>query len=292
VQHNTVDSDYEDGNFRASGELDVRHQAAIGTGMILDLDIVNALNTSAEGDIPSGTAADGSSDGVGVDVEQVAIEIAVVDTVTFTAGIQNAHFSREGQDAPDIPFAANGLLWGSVPSNVAGAVVDLTPTDELSVALGYINDWTHPTPGPTEAKQSGYLVTTTMVPAHGVTASAGYVSTRDGTVGDLFNLHAALGGDRGLGLAVEFQAADPGAGSGRFDTGWGLQATHRAGGVTTAVRYEAAEFEGTAPDETRLSGAVGYALSGADTVRLDWTHRDLDAAGGRDTGTIQLLHAF
>lgn len=292
IQHNTHDSDYEDGNFRASGELDVRHTAGVGTQMILDLDVVNALNTSAEDDIQSGTTADGSSDGVGVDVEQLAIRIPVVDTVRFTAGIQNAGFGREGQDAPDIPFAAGGLLWRHVPSNIAGAVLGLTPTDALSITFGFINDWTRPTPATDQAKQSGYLVTTTVKPDAGMTLAAGYVSTQDAAVGDLFNLHAVLEGGGRLALAAEFQAADPGAGSGGFDTGWGVQATHRSGGVTTALRHESARFEGAAPDRTDTSAAVAYALSDADTLRLDWTHRDMDTDGGRDTGTLQLLHAF
>lgn len=292
IQHNTYDSDNEDGNFRASGELDVRHTTDIGTRLLFDLDILNVLNTSAEGDLPSGTATDGASDGAGVDVEQLAIMLPLVDTVHVTAGVQNAPFGREGQDAPDIPFAANGLLWHYVPSNIVGGVVALTPTNVVSVHLGYINDWTNPAPAETDAKQNGYLVTAAVVPMDGLTAAAGYVSNAAGTAGDMINLHARVDLVPGLGLAAEFQAADPAPGGGGFDSGWGLQVLHRTGGVTGALRYEAASFEGTAPDQTDLSAAVTYALSANDTLRLDWTGRDMDTAGSRDTVTLQLLHAF
>lgn len=287
INYDALNSSGEEGTFRASGEIDVI-QTGDGATARIDLDLLNAHNSSAGADLTSGTGT------LGVDIEQLNVAIPVDSMATVTAGIWNSPFGLEGQDATDYNFAANGLLWQSVPSNVAGALVNVAPTDMVSVNLGYINARSDIT-GLTNTAND-ILATASVTPVEGIGLTAGYITDEAETFGDQFDINATvsdlMGVLPGLDVTLDYMAGDPGAGTGLFDSGFGVHLAYTLGDIVGAVRYENASFEGTAVDQIWTSASVGYGLADNCVVRVDWTNKDMDTSGSTDTATIQLVHGF
>jgi hypothetical protein len=318
VNMNVYSGDDEEGNFFASGELDVMQKSEdSGPTFRGDFDLNNCHNRSAAVDLPTGTDpgldATGSSldCGVGVDIEQLRVDIPVNDMATVTAGIFNSFHGMEGQDATDLDFAANGLLWDYVPSNVAGGMVEVTPTDMVSVKVGYINRWT-------DLAQASYLGGTGAAgtdaandviagvwvgPMEGLDVNVSYLTDETEAIGDELDINATVSMIENLTLAAEYLMADPATGAGGnpssvggvpsgFDNGWGIDASYVFGPITAAGRYEAATYEGTGPDTTEGSVAVSYDLAAGTLVRLDFTSLMVDKFDNNDTVTLQLVHTF
>jgi hypothetical protein len=296
IQYNAYNSGLatpaESGNFRASGEVDLIEKGD-GITFRTDLDILNALNTSPPVDVPSGTG------GLGVDVEQLFVNIPVMDMASLKAGIFNSPFGLEGQDATDLKFAANGLLWQAVPSNIVGAMVNVAPTDMLSINVGYINS---------RANASGaaglgdvandWVATVAVKPMAGIGVNLGYI-TDDGNTGSVksyygnqFDINASIDMVPNLDVTLDYMMGDPATGTGAFDNGYGANVSYTMAKVTGAVRYEAASYEGAANDVTATSGSVSYQLAEQSLVRLDWTNVTVDKGPSSDTGTIQMVHTF
>ncbi len=295
INYNAFQSDHEEGNFRASGEIDLV-QTGDGATVRIDLDLVNVLNSSPGADLVSGTDPGGLGGGVGVDVEQLNFMVPLMDgMVSITAGIQNSPFGLEGQDATDINFAANGLLWNQVPSNIAGAVVGVMPAEGISVNLGYINSWKDL---PAAANKANDIVATISADVvEGVGITVGYLTDETETTGDMFDVNVTAHVMEGLELEAEYLSADPATGSGGFDNGYGLGAAYDLGMILAAVRYEASSAEGTGADETEYSLSATYNMSESCLVRADFTSHTVDstnaAAGNSDDSvTVQLIHAF
>ncbi len=288
INYDAFKSDMDEGNFRAAGEVDLV-QTHDGAAVRIDLDLVNVLNSSPGADLASGTG------GLGVDVEQLNFMVPVNDMLSITAGIQNSPFGLEGQDATDINFAANGLLWNQVPSNIAGAVVGVMPAEGISVNVGYINSWKDlPAAGD---KANDIVATISADLVEGVSATVGYLTDETETTGDMVDVNVTLDLVENLTLDAEFLSADPATASGSFDSGYGLGAAYDLGMILAAVRYEASSAEGTGADQTEYSLAATYSMSEACKVRADFTSHTVDAttatAGNSDDSlTIQLLHSF
>ncbi len=327
VNYDAYNSDTEDGNFRASGELDVSHSSDSGS-LHVDLDLVNILNTSAPSDIPSGTDPlnNVSADtGIGVDVEQAYLTIPLHEMVSVDAGLMNSPFGGEGQDATDIPFAKNGLLWEAVPSNIAGAMarVDLAsvvPVEHLNLNLGFINSRADAT-GALE-KSNDIVVTADAEVVKGISVGLGYLTDNGKATalsgnnglkdeyGDSFDLLLGLSLNElvdlpvGVGFAFEYLSADPAATSGNLDSGYGLNLDIDIGMVSLAGRWETGEFEGGAaggnPDQTSSSVAATYPFGDDTSVKVDYSNRYTDddtsvggaAAHSTETVTVQFLHWF
>lgn len=273
----------EEGNFAATGEIDVINEME-GVTARFDLDILNILDREPQ--------ADSTFIGV-VDVEQANIDMKLNDMIGVTAGIFNSPFGLEGQDHPDIRFAQNGLLWYWVPSNLAGAEVTVMPNEMASLKVGYTNARTDISGGFISDRGNDWNAVLTVMPMEGFSGTIGYMADETETLGDQLNINvtADLGA---ISAAAEYMSGDPGTATGNFDNGWGLRAAYTMSGITGAVRYESASFEGTAPDQTWTSIAVGYAMSENCTVRVDWTNQFVDTTGGlsADEATVQLLHTF
>ena len=304
VNMNVYDSDFEEGNFYGSGELDVVQKDDGGPTFRADFDLNNCHNRSAAVDLPTGTdPTNGSLDcGVGVDIEQLRVDIPVNGMATVTAGIFNGFHGLEGQDAPDIDFAANGLLWTYVPSNVAGGMVAVTPTDMVAVKVAYINNWT-------DLPQATYIGSGTNAgndvmaavwvgPMEGLDINVSYLTdNNDGRnglpqFGDELDVNATVSMVENLVLAAEYLMADPASGFSGFDSGWGVNASYAFGPIMAAGRYEAATYEGSGPDVTEGSVAVSYDLAASTLVRLDFTSVMVDTVDNDDIVTLQLVHTF
>jgi hypothetical protein len=292
IQYNAFDTEADDGNFRASGEVDII-QKGDGPTFRADLDLMDALNTSPQVDIPTGTG------GLGVDIEQLFVEVPVMDMASVKAGIFDSPFGFEGQDATDYNFAANGLLWQWVPSVIVGGMVNVAPTDMLDINLGYINSRINP-PGASALGDvaNDFVATVGVTPIEGVGVNLGYI-TDNGRVGatqsffgDQFDINATVDLVENLSVSVDYMLGDPATGTGFFDNGWGVHAAYTWMDITAAVRYEGATFEGTGPDQTWISGSLSYPLGDMTTVRLDLTDISVDTVNNSTTGTVQLVHAY
>jgi hypothetical protein len=297
IQYNAISTvgdgfsnDGQGGNFRASGELDVI-QKGDGPTFRADLDLMDVLNGSPQVDIPSGTG------GFGVDIEQLYVDIPVMDMASVKAGVFDSPFGFEGQDATDYNFANNGLLWQWVPSVIVGGMVNVAPTDMLSVNLGYINSRADAT-GLASDNANDFVVTVGVAPMEGVGVNLGYITdngTTGGTksaIGDQFDINATVDMVENLSVSLDYQMGDPATTTGNFDNGYGIHAAYTMMDITGAVRYEAASFEGTGPDQTWTSASVSYPLADMTIVRFDWTNIDVDNGASSDIGTIQLVHSF
>jgi Putative beta-barrel porin-2, OmpL-like. bbp2 len=283
-------ADGQAGNFRANGEIDFI-QKGDGATFRADFDVLDALNNTPQTDLPSGTG------GLGLDVEQFNVNVPVGSMTSITAGVQDSPFGYEGQDAPDRPFVANGLLWQWVPSVIVGGLVNVAPMDMLNINVGYINSRQDAT-GMTTENANDWVGTVTATPMDGLGVTVGYITDngRSGGVtsplGNQLDVNVSVDMVPNLGLAAEYLLGDPATGTGNFDNGYGLHASYDAGVVSVAARYETASFEGNAPDQTWTSGSVSYPLDDATTVRFDWTNVDVKDTQSADIGTIQLLHTF
>jgi hypothetical protein len=298
INYNAFASEGEEGTFRASGEIDII-QTGDGATFRADFDLVNAHNSSPGSDLPTGTdALNGGAAPftapTGVDIEQLNFSVPLLPNVTVTAGIWNSPFGMEGQDATDIHFAKNGLLWNEVPSNMAGALASITLNDMISANVGFINSRSDITGILNTAND--VVITATANVVDGVSVTVGYLTDEAEVHGDQLNIHAQIGLIEGVDIALEYLSADPMSGSGDFDNGYGLEASTHIGMFGVAVRYEAdsAEGAGTEHDETSL--AVAYGLSDDCDVRVDYTNGNSETStgvtDGHDTVTIQLLHTF
>jgi len=294
INYHAFASEGTEGNFTASGEVDVI-QTGDGATFRADFDLVNAHNGSAPGDLPSGTG------GLGVDVEQLNFAVPLVpDMLTITAGIWNSPFGMEGQDAPDIHFAANGLLWHEVPSNFAGALASVTLNDMISANIGFANGSV--SPDIAVGAENDVVITATVNPMEGISLTLGYLTdngqndTTALTVGDMFNVNAQIALVENLEVGLEYLSADPISNSGGFDDGFGIDASYHMGAIGVAVRYEATSAEGAGTDHDETSLALNYGMSDDCTVRVDYTNKNsetnLGVTNGYDTVTVQLLHAF
>jgi len=295
INYDAFSASGEEGHFRAAGEFDII-QKGDGPTFRADLDILDALNSSPQVDVPSGTG------GVGVDVEQINVTIPVNDMATVVAGVFNSFHGLEGQDATDYNFAANGLLWQYVASNVAGGMVAVTPTDMISVKVGYINHWLDLVAAdPANDVIAGVSVT----PMDGVGINVSYLTDETETVGDELDINATLSMVENLVVSLEYLMADPASGSGAsaitgtggfvssgFDNGYGLHAAYTVGDITVAGRYEAATYEGTGNDVTWGSASAGYNLNPGTVVRLDYTNMSVDSGRSEDTVTVQLVSSY
>jgi len=295
INYDGFSSSGEEGHFRAAGEVDII-QKGDGPTFRADLDILDALNSSPQVDVPTGTG------GVGVDVEQVNGTIPVNDMATIVAGVFNSFHGLEGQDATDYNFAANGLLWQYVASNVAGAMVEVTPTDMVSVKVGYINHWLDLVAAdPANDVIAGVSVT----PIEGLGINVSYLTDETETVGDELDINATISMVENLVVSLEYLMADPATGTGAsaisgtgtftssgFDNGYGLHAAYMVGDITVAGRYEAASYEGTGKDVTWGSASVGYNLAEGTVVRLDYSNMTVDSGGSEDTVTAQIVHSY
>jgi hypothetical protein len=295
VFNNNTATDFEEGDFRASGEIDIIEKAD-GATFRGDFDLNNCHNSSPGTDLPTGTDpgldATGSSlgCGTGVDIEQLKGMIPVNNMATVTAGIFNSFHGLEGQDATDYNFAANGLLWTYVPSNLAGAMVEVTPTDMVAVKVGYINSWT-------DLAQAGdtandVIAGVWVAPIEGLDVNLSYLTDETEGLGDEFDINATLSMVENLVISLEYLMADPASTSASFDNGYGITASYAVGDITVAGRYEAATFEGAGPDVTAGSASVGYNLAANTLVRLDFTSVMVDTVNNSDMATIQLVHTF
>jgi len=283
-------ADGQAGNFRASAELDFIQQGD-GITFRTDLDILDALNTTPQTDIPTGTG------GLGVDVEQMFVNIPVAGMANLQAGVFDSPFGLEGQDAPDLLFAGNGLLWNFVPSVIVGAMVNVAPTDMLSVNVGYINNRADAT-GIIGDNSNDWVVTVAVNPIEGLGVNLGYITDNGYTgatqsfFGDQFDINATVSMVPNLDITLDYMMGDPATGTATFDSGYGATVAYMINQITLAARYEAATFEGAGPDTTAGSGSVSYALTEQSTVRLDWTNTTVDKGASADIGTIQMVHTF
>lgn len=301
INYDALHTESDEGTFRASGEVDLI-QKADGGVFRADFDLNNCHNSSPAADLPSGTNPGCTNGGgTGADIEQLNVAIPVQDMATVTAGIWNSPFGLEGQDATDYNFAANGLLWQSVPSNVAGALVSVAPTDMVSVNLGYINKRTNIVGGSAGGDTANDILATVSVMAmDGLTVNLGYLTDESETFGDQFDINATLsdlmGVLPGLDITLDYMAGDPSSTSGSsflLDNGFGVHVAYAIGAITAAIRYEDASYGPTSQtDQTWTSLSVGYGLSDDCVVRADWTNMDMDTLGTSDTATIQLVHSF
>jgi len=295
INYNAFNSDHTgEGVFRAAGEVDLV-QTGDGATVRIDLDLVNVLNSSPGTDLPSGTG------GLGVDVEQLNVAIPVGDLLTVTAGIWNSPFGLEGQDATDINFAENGLLWNQVPSNMAGALATVSPADGISVNLGYINARQDAAGNSNLAGLSNVandiVATVSADLVEGVNVTVGYLTDEAEINGDQIDVNLTVEVIENLGLEAEFLSADPNSGTGNFDSGFGLGASYDLGAVLVAGRYESTQAEGTGADQTAFSFSATYGLAENDDVRADFSSHTTDPAGSIlgnsfDKLTIQLVHTF
>jgi len=283
-------ADGQSGNFRGSGEIDII-QKGDGPTFRADLDLLDALNTSPQVDIPSGTG------GLGVDIEQLYVNVPVMDMASVKAGVMDSPFGFEGQDATDLDFAGNGLLWLWVPSVIVGGMVNVAPTDMLSVNLGYINSRADAT-GVTTDNANDFVVTVGVTPMEGIGVNLGYITDNGKTggttsaIGDQFDINATVDMVENLSVSADYMIGDPATGTANFDSGYGLYASYTMMDITGAVRYEAATYEGAGLDTTATSGSVSYPLADMTVVRFDWTNVTVDKGTSSDIGTIQLVHSF
>jgi len=283
-------ADGQSGNFRASGEMDII-QKGDGPTFRADLDLMDALNGSPQVDIPTGTA------GLGVDIEQLYVNVPVMDMASVKAGVFDSPFGFEGQDATDYNFADNGLLWQWVPSVIVGAMVNVAPTDMLSVNLGYINSRADAT-GMVTDNANDFVVTVGVTPMEGIGVNLGYITDNGKTgatksvLGDQFDINATVSMVENLSVSLDYMMGDPATGTGFFDNGYGATASYTMMDITGSLRYETATFEGTAKDQTWTSASIGYPLADATVVRFDWTNITVDNGASSDIGTIQMVHTF
>jgi len=292
-------ADGQSGNFRGSGEIDVI-QTGDGPTFRADIDILNVLNTTPQTDVSSGTS------GLGLDVEQLYVNVPAGSMASVTAGVQDSPFGYEGQDSTDYPFVANGLLWQSVPSVIVGAVVNVAPMDMLSVNVGFINSRANAAGVVQSTFQTDnandWVATVSATPMEGLGINVGYI-TDNGITGGIESLwgnqldvNVTADMVPHLALAAEYLLGDPASGGGELDSGYGLHASYDAGVVSVAARYEMAKFEGGSaagnPDHTWTSGSVSYPLDDATTVRFDWTNMTEKDGVSSDRGTLQLVHTF
>ncbi|MFQ5508675.1 MAG: outer membrane beta-barrel protein [Leptospirillia bacterium] len=291
IQYNAMNSQGEEGNFRASGEVDIVEAGDMG-GIRIDLDLLNVLNTSAAGDVQNTTGQEQ------VDVEQLHVAVPVNDMITIRAGVANSPFGMEGQDATDIDFTFNGLLWNAVPSNVAGGLADITLNDMASLTVGLLNARTDTAVG----GSNDMTAVLSLAPMEGIGLVLGYFSDNTETLGDQIDVVVTASGlVPGLDLAAEYLAGDPLTGSGNFDSGYGINVGYDLGmvleGLSTDLRYEFSEDEGTGTDETtQTTFAVSLAMSENCVLRAEWNNNNVDLGGtnttSSDTGTVQLVHSF
>lgn len=283
-------ADGQSGNFRANGEIDVI-QTGDGPTFRADFDVLNALNNTPQTDLPSGTG------GLGLDVEQFYVNVPVGAMVSVNAGVQDSPFGYEGQDAPDRPFVANGLLWQFVPSVIVGGLVNVVPTDMLTVKVGYVNSRADATGMVTE-NANDWVATVSATPVEGLGVTVGYFTDNgitggtESLWGNQLDLNVTADMVPNLHLAAEYLMGDPATGSGFLDSGYGVHAAYAAGPVSVAARYETATMEGVAPDQTWTSASVSYPLSDSTTVRFDWTNITIKDDVSGDAGTVQLVHTF
>jgi Putative beta-barrel porin-2, OmpL-like. bbp2 len=283
-------ADGQSGNFRGSGEVDVI-QTGDGATFRADFDVLDALNTTPQTDVPSGTF------GLGLDVEQLNVNVPIGGMASITAGVQDSPFGYEGQDATDYPFVANGLLWQSVPSVIVGGVVNVAPMDMLSINVGFINSREDAT-GMVSENANDWVATVTANIMDGLSGTVGYITDNGmsgGTVspiGNQLDVNVSVDMVPNLSLAGEYLLGDPATGTGNLDSGYGLHASYDLGVVSLAARYEAATYEGAVPDVTWTSGSVSYPVDDATTVRFDWTNMTVKDTVSSDAGTIQLVHTF
>ena len=298
VQYNAADigndgysADGQEGNFRASGEIDLRQVDGGGPEIGIDLDVLDIFNTTPQTDIPSGT-----NGGLGVDVEQFYVKVPVNDMVSVTAGAWDSIFGYESQDANMRNHPGAGLLWQSVPSVMIGGLVSVAPTDMVNVNVAYINGRSDAT-GLASENVNDVAASVAVTPMDGLGINLAYL-TDNGTTGgtdalwgDSFDIFVTADMVENLSLAAEYLSGDPASGGGALDNGYGVHAAYDAGVVTVAVRYESASYD-TTNDVTETSGSVSHQLAQGTVVRLDWTNTDVDNGASSDIATIQLVHDF
>ncbi|MBI5137875.1 MAG: outer membrane beta-barrel protein [Nitrospirae bacterium] len=287
INYNAFHSDAEEGTFGAAGELDVA-AGDDSASVRFDLDIVDVLSTNGA----SGAAAQTA----GVDVEQANVVLKLSDMLGLTAGIANSPFGREGQDATDINFAGNGLLFAQRPHNVAGALASVTLNEQISANVGYINSLSDIT-GTVNAAND-VVVTVAANVVDGVSLNLGYLTdSTDGMNGDMINAYVNLGLVENLDVAVEFLSGDPVNGSGNFDSGYGVVLGYNLGKASVDARYETTTAEGAGSDQTQFSLAGNLHMSDNCVVRADFTSHNIDTptvlqTANEDTLTVQMVHSF
>jgi len=273
-------------SFTTWGEVDITHDAD-GNTLRFDLDLLNG------GGVDGGTAglgmgsanADPAALDTNLNVEQANLAIPFDSMATLTVGIWNTPIGYEGQDSPDMPYGANGLLWAYQPTNHAGARVDLTPTDMVNVTLGYANDWQG------VAQENSIIATVGVTPVEGVDAVLGYITT-DASYGNLLDFWVSYGQDM-FNVYAEYMLGDPGTptgGSTFFDNGWGIGGEVTQGMFGLAARYESAEIVPTGaasnPQPVATSVALFADLTDTDRVSVDWSNYDPDVSGSSDSNSL------
>lgn len=273
----------EGGAFTATGELDIMHEAN-GVTVRADLDLLDILDPAG----PTETNILGLAE-----VEQLNIMFGVpgaADMVSLTAGIFNSPHGMEGQDAPDIAFARQGLIWGAVPSNMAGAKADVKASDMVGVSAWYINSRADITGGVATDRANDMGASVSLAVNEQIGAYVSYQTDESESWGD--QIGAYVTADMGqFGGAVEVMIGDPATGSGMLDTGYGINLTADLDVVGVAGRYESVEYEGGV-DATNGSVAVSYGLGENTEVRLDYSNYHIDNGISADDVTVQFVSTF
>ncbi|MDH5527283.1 MAG: porin [Nitrospirota bacterium] len=291
----------EEGTFTLNGEIDVVHEAD-GATVRFDLNILNLLNPNGptEGDqiiLP---------ETVTVEQANAMLPVPGVDILTLTAGLWNSPFGLEGQDATDIEFATNGMLWHSVPHNMGGALLTAKPTDQLAINLGYINSRTDTSGGLLADRSNDMVLTANFNVNENIGIGVGYLTDNstvvsvDGSWGNQINAYVTANDlVPGLGLSFEYLDGDAADNQGMLDNGMALNVSYDVlENLGVALRYEQASYEngiGNPTDDWNMgSVAVNYHSSDNCVVRLDYTEAKNDMTGGVSSQdmTIQMVHSF
>ncbi len=204
----------------------------------------------------------------------------------LTGGVFNSPIGYESQDAPDRSFVSYGQLFGLVPSNLAGVMLE-AEHGPFSGSVLFTDDWAGTAAGPVGT--TGFVLPASEENSFGLTfgysdannslpdLSVGYITTSaalDATLDIIISGSVMPSSDLDLSYAVEYLTDDV------VDTAFAvtLGATH--GKHALHVRYDSVDPAAGAATPTSLTLSASCALADTLTARVEYV--TFDADGGAD----------